>query len=43
VPDWTLKLSMGSVRIVPASLGYDAGVIGASVLAFDRINVYGAG
>jgi glucokinase len=43
VPDWTLKLSMGSVRIVPASLGYDAGVIGAAVLAFDRINVYGAG
>ncbi len=40
LPAWTLKFSLGSVELVEAQLGYEAGVVGASVLVFEGINVH---
>jgi glucokinase len=43
LPEWTLKFSLRSVEIVKARLGYEAGIIGASVLVFEEINRYRRG
>ena len=43
LPAWTLKFSLRSVELVEALLGYEAGIIGASVLVFEGINMYKKG
>jgi glucokinase len=43
LPSWTLKFSLRSVELVEARLGYEAGIIGASVLVFEGINVHESG
>jgi glucokinase len=43
LPRWTLKFSLRSVEIAKARLGYEAGVVGASVLVFEGINRCGGG
>jgi glucokinase len=40
LPDWTLKDSLEAASIVPARLGYRAGIIGAATLVFEGINRY---
>jgi glucokinase len=43
LPEWTLKFSLRSVELVKARLGYEAGIVGASVLVFEGINAYRRG
>jgi glucokinase len=38
--DWTLPDALAQTEVVPASLGYQAGVIGAAVLVFRGVNRY---
>jgi glucokinase len=40
LPSWTLEFSLRAVELVEARLGYEAGIIGASVLVFEGINVH---
>lgn len=40
IPEWTLKDSREAAEIVPAELGQQAGIVGASTLVFEDINRY---